>query len=268
MNLVQVDMTFLDLIKAVKINFAQGCVETDSGTTLDYSFEISPKDFLTYSKQDFKTNDKRGNINALTNAKRAIDCQVDKVFFSVGLDPNNFPHVIEEFIEASKNYPSKKDLPIRLRFLQAMSFAPAEIIAKARLLRNKLEHYYRRPTDEDVSNAIELAELFILATDNKLKSLWDFTISDVEKRSKSNGTLNDSIYICYDYKKHLFDVRAFIGKNGKKIMKVKNTDKVFYYLLRIATSFDYEEDVKDAVVDLLDIIGHPIPKVNINIEVF
>jgi hypothetical protein len=55
-----INMTFLDLTKAVKINFAQGCIETDSGSTLDYSFEISSKDFLSYGKQDFKTNDKEG----------------------------------------------------------------------------------------------------------------------------------------------------------------------------------------------------------------
>jgi hypothetical protein len=149
-----------------------------------------------------------------------------------------------------------------------MSFAPAEIIAKARLLRNKLEHYYKKPSDDEVSNAIELAELFILATDNKLKSLWDFSVSDVEKRSKNNGTLNNSIYVSFDYKKHLFDVRAYIGENGKKRILVKNTDIVFYYLLKIATSFDYEQDVKDAFMDLLEFIGHPMPKSNINIEVW
>lgn len=260
-------MTFLELTKAVKINFAQCCIETDSGSTLNYSFEISPKDFLSYSKQDFKTNDKRGNINALTNAKRAIDCQVDKIFSSLGLDPNNFPTSIEEFIAKSKSSPSKKDLPVRLKFLQAMSFAPAEIIAKARLLRNKLEHYYRKPSDDEVSNAIELAELFILATDSKLKSLWDFSISDIEKRSKSNGHLWNSIYISFNYEKHLFNVRAYIGKGDKKEILVRNTDIEFYYLLKTATSFDYEQDVKDAMVDFLEFIGHPMPKSNVSIEI-
>lgn len=264
---MQYDMTFLDLTRAVRINFAQGVIERDSGTTLDYQFDISPKDFLSFSKQDFKTNDRRGNINALTNAKRAIDCQTDKIFCSLGLDPNDFPPVIEEFISKSNNSPTKKDLPLRLKFLQAMTFAPAQIIANARLLRNKLEHYYKEPSDDEVVNAIELAELFILATDNKLKDLWSFSITDEEKHSKSSGHLWDSIYVIYDDKRHFFNVRAYIGKDDKNEIAIENTNVEFYYLLKIATSFDYEQDVQDAVIELLQVVNHPIPKPNISIEI-
>lgn len=257
-------VTFLGLVKIVKINFAQCVLEQDTGSVLDYQFEISPRDFLSYSKQDFKTNDKRGNVNALTNAKRAIDCQTDKIFSSLGLDPSSFPSVIEEF--KSQTSPLKKDLPIKLRFLQAIAFAPAEIISNPRLLRNKLEHYYKKPSDEEVSSAIELAELFILATDNKLKSVWDFSISDRGKYSKNKGELGDSIHIIYNYEKHLFNVRAYFGEDDKEEIRVKNTDTLFYYLLKVATSFDYEQDTQDAATDLIEFIGHPMPKKHISIE--
>lgn len=264
--LVQSNMTILDLIKAVKINFSHGIIERDSGSILDYQFPISPKDFLSFSKQDFKADDRRGNINALTNAKRAIDCQTDKIFSSLGVDPNDFPPIIEEFISKSNNSPAKKDLPLRLKFLQAMTFAPAQIIANARLLRNKLEHYYREPSDDEVANAIELAELFILATDNKLKDLWDFTITDEDKHSKSNGHLWDSVYVTYDTKRHCFNITAYIGKNDREEITIGNTHIEFYYLLKVATSFDYEQDVQDTITELLDAVGHPIPKQNICIE--
>lgn len=239
----------------------------DSGSALDYHFDISPKDFLDYSKQDFKTNNNHGNINSLTNAKRAIDCQTDKVLSSLGLDPNNFPPAIEQYISKSRSSPAKKDLPIRLRFLQAIGFAPAGIIADARLLRNKLEHYYKKPSNEEVSNAIELAELFILATDSKLKSLWDFSLTDKDKHSKSDGHLWNSIYIVYDYQAHLFDVRAYVENDKNKNMKIKNDSIEFYYLLKIATSFDYEKDAQDATIDLLEFIGHPTPRQHIQIEI-
>lgn len=260
-------MTLLELIKGIKIDLTESHIEPDSGSVLDHTFDISPKDFLSYSKQDFKLNDRRGNINALTNAKRAIDCQTDKIFFSLGLDPNDFPKVIEEFVSKSKKSPSKKDLPIRLKFLQSMNFAPAEIIANARLLRNKLEHYYKKPTNQEVSNAIELAELFILATDSKLKSMWDFSITDEKKYAESDGHLWNSIYVTFDYKKHHFNLNAYFGKDRTKKIIVKNTSIEFYFLLKIATSFDYNEDVQEAFSDLVENIGHPIPRQNINVSV-
>lgn len=259
-------MTILDIIKNVKIDFTEGVIIPDSGSVLDFKFEVTPKEFLSYSKKDFQIGDKRGNINALTNAKRSIDCQTDKIFFSLGLDPNGFPPVIEEFVSKSKNQSSKKDIPVRLRFLQSMNFAPAEIISKARMLRNKLEHYYKEPTKEEVSNAIELAELFLLATDSKLKSLWDFSITDKKKNSASDGHLWDSVYITYNYSKHLFEARGYKGKKDKYEIEIPNSEMEFYYLLKIATSFDYFEDVQEAMIDFIDYIGHPIPLKNIKIE--
>jgi len=260
-------MTLLDIIKLVKIDFTQGLIEPDSGSAINYQLEITPKDFLGYSKLDFKSSDKRGNINALTNAKRAIDCQSDKIFYSLGLDPNNFPISIDEFICKSKNSPLKKDLPIRLKFLQALCFAPAEIIANARLLRNKLEHYYKRPSDEEVSNAIELAELFILATDSKLKDIWDFSITDIGKKDITEIHLKDCIYIRYNNKKSCFHIQCYAGKDERKEIEIRNTDTEFYFLFKIATSFDYNEDIQEATIDLLEFIGHPIPSKNVKLEI-
>jgi hypothetical protein len=254
-------MTILEIIKAVKIDFTQGVITCDCASELDFDFEISPKDFLGFSKTDFKLKDKRGNINALTNAKRAIDCQTDKIFSALGLDTNNFPPIIEEFINISKNSPEEKDLPIRLRFLQSVNFAPALIIANTRTLRNKLEHFYKEPTNKELSDAIQLAELFISATDNKLKRLWDFSISDKEKKPE----YEKSIYIDYDYKKNLFKLRGYLNKGETKQIEILNTKLEFYFILKIVTSFDYPEDVKDAFVDFIEFIEHPIPVKNINI---
>lgn len=160
-------MTTLGAIKKVGIDLTHGVVQINHRCGGDYQFETTPKEFLNYCKQDFKSGDRKGNINALTNAKRAIDGQTDRLFFSIGLDPNNFPNnVVEEFISKSKN-PAKKDLPIRLRLLQAINFAPAKIIANVRQIRNALEHYYISPSNEEVSDAIELA-LFLKNKHNTL----------------------------------------------------------------------------------------------------
>jgi hypothetical protein len=263
-------MKLLEIVKTVKIDFSQCLIEPDIGSNLDYKLDITPNDFLNYSKKDYCSNDTRGNINALTNAKRAIDCQTDKIFKILGLDPNNFSSIVEEYINKSKHSPIKKDLPIRLKFIQALNFAPAGIISKARLLRNKLEHYYKSPTNEEVSDAIELAELFINATDNRLNNLWDFCITDDEKYSKRAENeiyMRDCISISFNDDKHIFEVVGYFGKNNHLKLSINNSEIEFYFLFKLATSFDRNEEIQDSLIDLLNIIGHPIPSKNIKTQI-
>jgi hypothetical protein len=260
-------LTTLNLLKKIKINLTQGYIEQDQWSAGNHEFEITPKDFLRFSKQDLKTDDKRGSINALTNAKRAIDCQTDKVFFSIGIDPNKFPSVIENFIAKSKKLP-QKDLPIRLRFLQAINFAPAKIIADARQIRHNLEHFYKRPSNDEVSRAIELAELFIQSTESKLRAMMDFSITDTEKYLQNEGRLWESLYIKFNSQKGVFSIEGWIGKVKQRKIYIKNTSEEFYYLLKIATSFGpgEQEEIQDAVKDWIENIGHPIPRQHIKID--
>jgi len=46
------------------------------------SFEISPKTFLDYAKRDLSEGkDERHLVNALSNVKRAIDCQIELIIY-------------------------------------------------------------------------------------------------------------------------------------------------------------------------------------------
>ena len=57
------------------------------GTGLNFDeFDITPRDFLRYAKDDFQSQSEAGLINALSNAKRAIDCQIDTAIRSMGID--------------------------------------------------------------------------------------------------------------------------------------------------------------------------------------
>ena len=265
-NTIYTTMTTLEAIKILKIDLTQGLVDRDQWCAEEYEFEITPKEFLNYSKQDFKSNDEKGNINALTNAKRAIDCQTDKLFFSIGLDPNDFPNkVIEEFISKAENSP-KKDLPIRLRLLQCINFAPAKIVADVRKIRHALEHHYKNPSNDEVSDAIELAQLFIQATDSKLRNMIEFGLTDREKNKLADGHIWDSIWFHYKSDLGLFEVSWCLGKERQKTFTIENTSVEFYYILKIATSFEYFEDTEDVVIDWLQFIGHPIPKQHIKID--
>ena len=55
-------------------------VELGSGTSLEYDgFDINASEFMKYAEMDLDQGTTQGLVNALTNAKRAIDCQIDSV---------------------------------------------------------------------------------------------------------------------------------------------------------------------------------------------
>ena len=60
-------------------------IEKDYGTSLNYELEIEPEEFLIYAAKDFLCKEKHGFINALSNCKRAIDCQIATIFQCFGL---------------------------------------------------------------------------------------------------------------------------------------------------------------------------------------
>ena len=51
--------------------------------SFDCDFNISPDEFINYAKKDIVLADKHGLVNAMSNAKRAIECQADTVLDSL-----------------------------------------------------------------------------------------------------------------------------------------------------------------------------------------
>jgi hypothetical protein len=49
------------------LNFDLNClhIELDTGSTLDYEFDIEPEEFLRFAEKDLAQGDKHGLINAL-----------------------------------------------------------------------------------------------------------------------------------------------------------------------------------------------------------
>ena len=45
-------------------------------------YEICAEDFLEFAKEDFKGQDLRSRVNALGNAKRAIECRIDTLLYN------------------------------------------------------------------------------------------------------------------------------------------------------------------------------------------
>ena len=80
-------MSLKIFIQKGKLNLKEMYFSPDCGTSYSHSFVITPEEFITFAKADFFKTDKRGLVNALSNAKRAIDCQVDCFVRSIGFNP-------------------------------------------------------------------------------------------------------------------------------------------------------------------------------------
>ncbi|WP_462392637.1 hypothetical protein, partial [Clostridium cadaveris] len=161
----------LDELK-IKINWSNFYVYLDYITyNEDIDFDLTPEDFLMFAKKDYENLDSRGLVGVLSNSKRAIDCQIDWIISYLGFDYLNFNEVnypsIKELInEFEKGISYNNNLSFKLRFMQALEIAPTFLISKIRKLRNKLEHEYIIPKEDEAREAIEIAELFVNATQN------------------------------------------------------------------------------------------------------
>ena len=120
-------------------------------------FEISAKDFLIFAKSDFKDNDEKGLINALSNAKRAISNRMDEMIRLSCLQE----------ISSKKRW----NIPTKMDKLSAIGiFVPRLLQRKITSMRNLLEHEYIRPKDsQEVEDVIEIVELFLVSTEKYIE---------------------------------------------------------------------------------------------------
>ena len=114
-----------------------------SGRILNHQFDVSPEEFLLQAERDFEAGGNSRRLNSLTNSKRAIEAQVDKIIFGVGYDP--------------------RTIAVRRKWelLKEIGFITPRILMRVNDSRNKLEHRYESPSDAEVEDALDLATLFI-----------------------------------------------------------------------------------------------------------
>lgn len=117
-------------------------------------FAIKPKDFIDIAKQDLNQDDERGLINALTNIKRAIECQIDSLLFYFG------------FSKIARD--RRWGFPKKTRILQDIGILTPNILNSINSRRVRLEHFYESPEKERVEDAFDVGVLFIEFTNKYL----------------------------------------------------------------------------------------------------
>ena len=107
---------------------------------------ISPHDYMEFAELDFKQGDLRGNVNALSNIKKAIDAQFDVVLESFGL-----------LTECEKNQWS---LSIKIEMIKSIGVISPAFLKNISMKRKKLENN-NKPTESEIQDLLQSTEMLL-----------------------------------------------------------------------------------------------------------
>jgi len=119
---------------------------------IDTSFETLPSEFINFAEIDLETNFEHKYINALSNAKRALDCQADRLLKLFG------------FYKVSQD--KFWGFPKKIELIQKFEIIAPRVLKKINNVRNLMEHQYIKPKPEVVEDFIDIVSLFVASTEH------------------------------------------------------------------------------------------------------
>jgi len=206
-----------------------------------------------------KEGGERGLINALSNSKRAIDCQIDEVLTIFGIEHDKLPNELEKFI---KYFDFEDNLPFKLKVIQGLNLAPGYIMSKVRTLRNRLEHYYKIPDKESGKEAIDVAELFIRSIEGKLIFIEKaFDLVDIKSKYIDDYTIHfdRGLRLSFFNEKKEFCVSVMNEPEKPYSFQLNVEDLEYFDFLRLMFSIDDEHECEESVKCIFSLLGHPMP---------
>jgi len=262
-------MTFRESLALTKLDLSKLIIiPSGGGGGFSCDFDISPKDFLRYAKEDLNGSEGRNTINALSNAKRAIDCQIDDILLNLGLDYHKLPKSVEVFVKCLE---FKDDISFKLKIISALNLAPSFLVSKTRIIRHKLEHYYKVPSIEETKEAIDIADLFIRSIDGIVRiPTNEFYITDQENYRMEQNTHHEyfekGYYFDFDSKSKNVELSILLPENRERSVIINNDSPEFYGFIRLMFSIDDEFELTESFKIISQLINHPIPIKHIKVE--
>ncbi len=170
---------------------------------LEIPFDLQPSDFLGFAKRDLDTNLEHSVINALSNTKRALECQCDLLLLVFGFS--------NQLRKKKWNLPNKIDLILELGVV-----AP-RILRRVNKTRNLLEHEYTRPDKSKVEDALDFVDMFVVYTNSFIKSAKCYA------SFAPSGTSDIHLTVEYDYKTGRFLMNGDIFPDKNRKYKLNNS---------------------------------------------
>jgi len=248
-----------DLLKMIKIDFTNAYYNVDNGMRLRFEFDLSPNELISFAKKDLLSGDRRGITNSITNSKRAIDCQTDRILRVLGIN-SGFKSFLNEFCDCFCDSNENGDKNSKLRIVNALGMAPALIVSEVRTLRNKLEHEYDVPSIEDCKRALDVAELFVNATEFKITNFWNFYIFN-DYNEKTGDSEGNNIACRYSENASIVvSVWPSGDKSENVCIEIFPTHVEYLPMIRMFMHSDQEEELQKSLKYLLKVCKHPIPE--------
>lgn len=256
-----------DIYKNCKINWTKfyGSFDEPQNDS-QIKFEIMPEEFLEFAKNNIKTHTKQSTVDAIGNAKKAIESQIDLLISTLGFDYKKFDDkdsypVTKKYIKSNYIEENYDGIVPRIKLLNILGLAPSIIISEIRSLRNKVEHNYIVPSLDSVKKAIEIAELFINSSNRK------FSYSPMALYI--GNELSDNVP---DYCGHSLEypyISIFCSSTDKIVIKCFKNDND-----KIECTLGVDEEKYIECIEILlkedssltpKIFGYEIPKNSINV---
>ena len=180
--------------------------------SIDTSFETMPCEFIKYAEIDLKSNMEHKYINALSNAKRALDCQADRFMKLFG------------FYEESQN--KRWGFPAKVEMIQKFEIITPRVLSKINKKRNLMEHQYIKPQQEQVEDFIDIVNLFLLSTDkyvNNFVKKVDY-LNEIDNKYENLAEIQfvinsiTSEILISDYSDNLINIK--ISKNDNRYIDI------------------------------------------------
>ena len=124
--------------------------DSNTFTTVPISFPVSPQEYLAFAEEDLKDPPPRGAVNALSNAKRALDARVDSILIAFCLH------------KAAKS--KKWNVPTKLDKITQLGVITPRVLTKLNQTRNLIEHEFHKPELSQVEDFVDIVTLFHEAT--------------------------------------------------------------------------------------------------------
>jgi hypothetical protein len=145
---------------------------------VEIPFEIAPRKFLAFAESDYKGKYSRQLVNALSNMKRALECQLDTMLYALGLS-----HRSEK-----EQWSFRK----KAEMLSYLGILAPDVLKRINKRRNLLEHEYRAPEQAEVEDGLDIARLFIEYTDTFLGNMYS-------RCQLEHTTLKDWVDVAFDW---------------------------------------------------------------------
>lgn len=189
------------LIDCLESKNTKWCLSINS--TLESDFDILPQEFLKYAEIDLTLNHDHKFINALSNSKRALDCQLDLLLLSFG------------FYKISQK--KMWGFPTKLDIIEKIGLLAPRILRKINKQRNLLEHQFVKPTQEQVEDMLDISMLFIASTDKFIMKFTP-TVKFENEKCGAKYVLNNN------YKESRIVVREFSYNDSLRTDLLDNID--------------------------------------------